>query len=288
MASGAALEATPSIDLNSDLGETWNGEPTADDEAMFAVVSSASIACGFHAGDEPSMRASVERASRLGVAVGAHPSYADREGFGRRDRNPEPGVLRTQIAQQLDALAAAGADIRYVKPHGALYNRIAVDPVQARAVAEAIAGFARAAGRPLPVLGLGGALAEAAHDAGLPFVREAFLDRAYTAGGALVPRSRAGAVLHSVEVVTARALRLVREGVIESIDGALVEADAASLCVHGDTAEAVAMARAVRAALEGEGVAIRAPWRASASRGFGAEPHREARVSKPEVWGGAP
>jgi UPF0271 protein len=273
MASGAVPEATPSIDLNSDLGETWNGEPTADDEAMFAVVSSASIACGFHAGDEESMRASVERAARLGVAVGAHPSYADREGFGRRDQNPEPGVLRTQVAQQLDALAAAGADIRYVKPHGALYNRIAMDPVQARAVAEAIAGFARAAGRPLPVLGLGGAIAEAAHDVGLPFVREAFLDRAYTAGGALVPRSRAGAVLHSVEVVTARALRLVRERVIESIDGGLVDADAASLCVHGDTAEAVAMARAVRAALEAEGVAIRARW---------------ARVSKPGVWGGAP
>ena len=123
------------------------------------------------------------------------------------------------------------------------------------------------------MLGLGGAIGDAAREAGLPFVREAFLDRAYTRDGALVPRSEPGAVLDAADVVAARAVRLVREGVIESIDGTLVEADAASLCVHGDTPEAVAMAGAVRAALRAEGVAIRAPW---------------ARVSKPGVWGGAP
>jgi len=255
-----------SIDLNSDLGEFWNGRPTADDEAMFALISSASIACGFHAGDEASMRASVERAARLGVAVGAHPSYADREGFGRRERSPEEAELTDAVTRQLDALAAAGADIRYVKPHGALYNRIVTDPVQARAVARAVGDFAARLGRPLPVLGLGGEIADAAAEAGLPFVREAFLDRAYAPDGALVPRSEPGAVLHSADAVAARALRLVREGVVEAIDGTLVEADAASLCVHGDTPEAVAMARAVRAALDGEGVAIRAPW--------GGAPHR--------------
>ncbi|HEX5856870.1 MAG TPA: 5-oxoprolinase subunit PxpA [Microbacterium sp.] len=268
MHSAAGAGGVSSIDLNSDLGEIWNGGPTADDEAMFALISSASIACGFHAGDERSMRASVERAARLGVAVGAHPSYADREGFGRRDRDPEPRELRDAVAHQLDALAAAGADIRYVKPHGALYNRIVTDAVQARAVARAVADFAGRAGRALPVLGLGGEIERSAADAGLPFVREAFLDRAYTRTGALLARSEPGAVLHSADRVAARAVRLVREGVVEAIDGTLVEVDAASLCVHGDTPDSVAMARAVRAALNREGVAIQAPWvRASARVG---------------------
>ncbi|HWI31421.1 MAG TPA: 5-oxoprolinase subunit PxpA [Microbacterium sp.] len=248
------------IDLNSDLGETWKGAPTADDEAMFALISSASIACGFHAGDDASMRASIERAARFGVAVGAHPSYDDREGFGRRDRSPSPVALRADITRQLDALAAAGADIRYVKPHGALYNRIVDDAVQARAVAAAVAAFAERAGRPIPVLGLGGAIAEATTGVGLPFVREAFLDRAYTPGGALVPRSRPGAVLGSADVVAERAVRLVVDRVLEAIDGTVIAADAASLCVHGDTPAAVAMARAVRAALDAEHVPVRAPW----------------------------
>ena len=263
----AAGAGVSSIDLNSDLGEVWKGAPTADDESMFALISSASIACGFHAGDEDSMRASVERAARRGVAVGAHPSYADREGFGRRDRSPAPTELADAVTRQLEALAAAGADIRYVKPHGALYNRIVIDPVQARAVARAIGDHAARTGRPLPVLGLGGEIADAAAEAGLPFVREAFLDRAYTPEGALVPRGEPGAVLHSADAVAARAVRLVREGVVEAIDGTLVEAGAASLCVHGDTPEAVAMARAVRAALEREGVVIRAPWGARRQAG---------------------
>lgn len=249
-----------SIDLNSDLGEVWNGAATADDEAMFALVSSASIACGFHAGDAGSMRASAERAARFGVAVGAHPSYDDREGFGRRDRDPDPAELRAQVAIQLDALRAAGADIRYVKPHGALYNRIVADRTQADAVAAAVADFAQREGRPIPVLSLGGEIADAAAAAGLPFVREAFLDRGYLADGTLVPRSAPGAVLESAAEVAARAVRLVRDGVVEAADGSLVEVGAASLCVHGDTPAAVAMARAVRAALEAEGVAVLAPW----------------------------
>ena len=142
-----------------------------------------------------------------------------------------------------------------------------IDPVQARAVARAIGDHAARTGRPLPVLGLGGEIADAAAEAGLPFVREAFLDRAYTPEGALVPRGEPGAVLHSADAVAARAVRLVREGVVEAIDGTLVEAGAASLCVHGDTPEAVAMARAVRAALEREGVVIRAPWGARRQAG---------------------
>ena len=248
------------IDLNSDLGEVWRGQPTADDEAMFALVSSANVACGFHAGDPASMRASVERATRLGVAIGAHPSYDDREHFGRRDLDPTPDELRRGLALQFAALREAGADIRYVKPHGALYNRIVRDQTQAEAVVAAVVRLADELVRPIPLLGLGGSVAAAAHAAGVPFVREAFLDRGYTPEGTLVPRDQPGAVLDSAEHVAARAVRLVNEGIVEAVDGTLVQVDAASLCVHGDTPAAVVMAKAVRAALALEGIEVRAPW----------------------------
>jgi UPF0271 protein len=248
------------IDLNADLGETVDGRATADDEAMFAVISSASVACGGHAGDAAAMRAAVERAGRFAVAIGAHPSYADRENFGRVRRDPPPAQLRGEVSAQLDALLAAGADVRYVKPHGALYHAVTVDAAQAGAVVAAVADLAGRLGRPLPILGLDGAIAQAAAAAGLPFVREAFLDRGYTREGGLVPRGAPGAVLHDPAEVARRALRLAREGVVEAVDGTLVAADAASLCLHGDTPAAVAMARAVRAALDAEGVAVRAPW----------------------------
>lgn len=249
-----------SIDLNSDLGETWRGAPTGDDEAMFALISSANIACGFHAGDAATMRESVARAARFGVAIGAHPSYDDREHFGRRALDVEPEPLRAQLRTQFDALAEAGADIRYVKPHGALYNRIVHDPAQAGAVADAVAAFAEALGRPVPLLGLGGAIEAAAAARGIPFMREAFLDRGYSADGALVPRDAPGAVLGSAAQVAERAIRLVREGVIEAVDGTPLRVDAASLCVHGDTPAAVSMAAAVRDGLQRAGVEVRAPW----------------------------
>lgn len=249
-----------SIDLNADLGETVDGVPTADDEAMFAVVSSANVACGGHAGDAASMAASVERATRRGVAVGAHPSYRDPENFGRVRRDPPAAELRAEVTRQLTALLDAGADLRYVKPHGALYHAVTLDAGQADAVAAAVAEMSARIGRALPVLGLDGEIARAARAAGLPFRQEAFLDRGYLASGALVPRGERGDLLHDPEAVARRAVRLAREGVVEAVDGAAVVVDAVSLCLHGDTAEAVAMARAVRAALEADGIRIAAPW----------------------------
>ncbi|MEV8241558.1 5-oxoprolinase subunit PxpA [Microbacterium testaceum] len=248
------------VDLNADLGETVDGMPTADDEAMFAVISSANVACGGHAGDAVSMRAAVDRAARFGVAVGAHPSYDDREHFGRVPRDPDPADLRASVAAQLDALVSAGADLRYVKPHGALYHAVSADPAQAAAVVAAVADHAERLGRPLPVLGLPGAVVEAAASAGLPFVHEAFLDRGYTAAGGLVPRGEAGALIDDPARVAERALRLVRDGEVETVDGDRLAVEAASLCLHGDTPSAVAMARAVRAALDAAGVEVRAPW----------------------------
>lgn len=248
------------VDLNADLGETVDGMPTADDDAMFAVVSSANVACGGHAGDAASMRASVERAARFGVAVGAHPSYDDRANFGRVRRDPAPDDLRASIAAQLDALAAAGADLRYVKPHGALHHAVIDDASQAAAVVAAVADLSARLGRALPVLGLAGAIAEAAAAAGLPFVREAFLDRGYTAHGQLVPRGEPGALVDDPALVAERALRLVREGEVVAVDGTRIAVEAASLCLHGDTPSAVAMARAVRGTLDAAGIEVRAPW----------------------------
>lgn len=250
----------PAIDLNADLGETVDGVATADDAAMFAMISSASVACGGHAGDDASMREAVERAGRAGVAVGAHPSYPDRANFGRAALAIDPAALAASVGTQLDALVEAGADVRYVKPHGALYHAVAADPEQADAVIRAVAGLSERLGRALPVLGLDGALSRAAASSGLPFMREAFLDRGYRTDGGLVPRTRPGALLHDPAAVAARALRLVHEGVVEAVGGSLVETDATSLCLHGDSPAAVAMAVAVRAALDADGVEVRAPW----------------------------
>ncbi|MEU1971651.1 5-oxoprolinase subunit PxpA [Microbacterium sp. NPDC019599] len=249
-----------SIDLNADLGETVGGVATADDEAMFAVISSASIACGGHAGDAASMRAAVQRATRFGVAVGAHPSYPDRAGFGRTRIPIAPVDLRASIAEQLAALEAAGAGIRYVKPHGALYHSVTRDRAEADAVAQAVADLAQRSGRAVPILGLEGAIADAAAAAGLPFVREAFLDRGYRPDGSLVPRGEPGALLDDPALVAARAVRLAAEGRVEAVDGSDVGTGAASLCLHGDSPAAVAMARAVRAALDAAGIGVRAPW----------------------------
>jgi UPF0271 protein len=248
------------IDLNADLGETVNGVATADDEALFAVISSASVACGGHAGDERSMREAVERARVTGVAVGAHPSYLDPEGFGRRALAVAPDTLRSQVAAQLRALAAAGADIRYVKPHGALYHAARADAETAAAVAGAVADLSDRLGRALPVLGLGGEIEAAAAAAGLPFRHEAYLDRGYRADGTLVPRGEPGALLHDPAAAAERAVRLALDGVVLTVDGTAVESDAASLCVHGDSRGAVSMAQAVRRALDEAGVQVRAPW----------------------------
>lgn len=249
-----------SIDLNADLGETVDGVPTSDDDAMFTLISSASVACGGHAGDVASMIESVARAARSGVTIGAHPSYVDRPHFGRAKLPVAPALLVGQIADQLAALHDAGADIRYVKPHGALYHSAGSDPATADALVGAVGDLSRRLGRAVPILALGAALEEAAAAAGLPFVREAFLDRGYLPGGGLVPRGTPGALLHDPAAVAARAVRLARDGVVEAVDGSLVRAEAASLCLHGDSPSAVAMARAVHAALDAAGIEVRAPW----------------------------
>jgi UPF0271 protein len=234
--------------------------PTADDEAMFAVISSASVACGGHAGDAAAMRDAVARARRFGVAVGAHPSYPDRGNFGRVPMAMDAEDLAAAVSAQLASLRREGADLRYVKPHGALYHAVRADRRQADAVARAVAELSETLGRPLPILGLRGEIAGAAAAAGLPFVHEAFLDRGYLPDGSLVPRTQRGALLDDPDQVAARAVRLAREHVVEAVDGTVVDADAASLCVHGDSPAAVEMARAVRAALEAAGVEVRAPW----------------------------
>lgn len=252
------MDAT--IDLNADLGETVAGVPTADDDAVFGVISSASIACGGHAGDEASMSEAIGRARRHSVAIGAHPSYVDRAGFGRIEQQVAPDVLRRQVSEQLSRLVSLGADLTYVKPHGALYHRVTVDAEVADAVADAVAETSERIGRALPLLGLAGRVSEAAERRGLPFFREAFLDRGYLPSGGLVPRTDPRALVTDPVLVAERAVRLVTEGVVEAVDGSLVRPEAVSLCVHGDSPGAVAMARAVRRMLETAGVGIAAPW----------------------------
>ncbi|MCA0296395.1 MAG: LamB/YcsF family protein [Actinobacteria bacterium] len=244
------------IDLNADLGEA-HGEWSSDDAAMLDVVTSANIACGFHAGDALTMLRTTALAAERGVVVGAHLSYLDREGFGRRAVAVEPEELRAQAVYQLGALAGAcratGARLAYVKPHGALYHAITTDRGQAGAVVGAIAAFDPS----LALLGLPDTLAtELAAAAGLRTVVEAFADRAYRADGGLVPRGEPGAVLDDPAVVAARMVDLVTTGSVEAIDGTRVAVAADSICVHGDSPNAVAMAQAVRASLAAAGVGV--------------------------------
>jgi 5-oxoprolinase (ATP-hydrolysing) subunit A len=247
------------MDLNSDLGEGYGRWTLGDDAAMLQVVTSANVACGFHAGDPATIDRTVRTAVELGVAVGAQVSYPDLVGFGRREIDLPPGDLTADVLYQLGALEAfaraAGSRVRYVKPHGALYNRIARDPVQAAAVVEAVRRY----DPDLPLLTLPGSAAmAAAAGAGIPAVAEGFADRAYTGEGRLVSRREPGAVLHDPGRVAARALRMATEGRVETVDGGEVAVEVRSLCVHGDTRGAVELARAVRAALEEAGVALEA------------------------------
>lgn len=245
------------MDLNSDLGESYGAWRMGDDKAMLAIVSSANVACGFHAGDPLTVLATLREAAARGVSVGAHVSYPDRVGFGRRRMDVAPAELTADVIYQIGALqglaAAAGTRVRYVKPHGALYNTIADDAVQADAV---IAGIL-AIDKSLVLMALAGApILERARAAGLRVVAEAFADRAYTPAGALVSRRDPGAVLHDPEEVAARMLRLATDGVIEAADGSELRLEAQSICVHGDSPAAVAMARSIRERLADAGVAI--------------------------------
>lgn len=246
------------IDLNSDLGESLGAWTMGDDGAMLAIVSSANVACGFHAGDAAGILQTLRRASAQGVAVGAHVAYPDLAGFGRRNMDVASADLQADVIYQIGALQGlakvAGTAVRYVKPHGALYNTIAHDPRQARDVIAAI----RAIDPGLALVALAGSpLIDWAREAGLRVVAEAFADRAYTPQGALVSRREKGAVLHDAAEVAARMLRLAQHGVVTAIDGSEVRIQADSICVHGDSPGAVEMARQVRSALEQAGVVVR-------------------------------
>ncbi|MEO5834254.1 MAG: 5-oxoprolinase subunit PxpA [Nakamurella sp.] len=247
------------IDLNSDLGESYGAWTLGEDAAMLDVVSSANIACGFHAGDPLTLLTTVVAAVERGVAIGAQVGYHDLVGFGRRFIDVEPAALRADVLYQIGALdglaRSVGGRVSYVKPHGALYNTIGHHEQQAAAVVSAVAAWPGG----LPVLGLPGSrFLMVAAEAGLPTVAEAFADRAYLADGTLAPRSRPGAVLHDPAEVADRVRRMVLYHTADDIDGRPVSVTADSVCVHGDSPGAVAMARAVRAALTAAGVTISA------------------------------
>lgn len=245
------------MDINSDLGESFGAWRMGDDAALLDIVTSANVACGFHAGDPAGILDTVRAAAERGVAVGAHVGYPDLVGFGRRNMDPTSRELTADVMYQIGALqglaAAAGTRVRYVKPHGALYNTIAHDARQADAVMDAL--LALDAGLALVALA-GTPLIERARARGLAVVCEAFADRSYNDDGTLVSRRLPGAVLHDPDVIAERMLHLVRHGEIKAVSGKQVALQADSICVHGDSPGAVQIARALRQRLEREGVAL--------------------------------
>jgi UPF0271 protein len=245
------------MDLNSDVGESFGNWTFGDDARIIESVSSVNVACGFHAGDPTGIRATCAAAASAGVTVGAHPGYRDLAGFGRRFMDVDPSELTDDVVYQIGALQAlaraAGTAVKYVKPHGALYNTIAVHEGQARAVVRAV----REVDDALPLLVLPNSVIEAkARSAGLRTVVEAFADRAYLPDGSLVSRRERGAVLRDESDVVEHVLRIAGEREVVAIDGSRIRIDAESICVHGDTPGAVAMAAAVRRALTSAGVTV--------------------------------
>jgi UPF0271 protein len=247
------------MDLNSDVGESFGRWTLGDDQAMFGSVTSANVACGFHAGDPSVIRSTCRKAAEAGVVIGAHVGYRDLAGFGRRFLDIDPNELADDVVYQIGALqalaAVEGARVKYVKPHGGLYNAIVHHTAQARAVVDAV----RSVDPGLPIMGLPGSevlrLAEAA---GLRAVPEAFADRAYTPEGTLVSRSLPGAVLEDPAQVAEHVLRMATESAVRAVDGSILKIRAESICVHGDSPGAVAMAAAVKSALSGAGVSLAA------------------------------
>ncbi|WP_105567547.1 LamB/YcsF family protein [Microbacterium halophytorum] len=246
------------IDLNADMGESFGRWRLGDDEAMLDIVTSANVACGFHAGDPLTLLDTTRAAAERGVVVGAQPGYRDLAGFGRRALGATGREVYGDVLYQLGALAgiarAAGTRIRFVKPHGALYNTVASDDEHAPAVIDAIGDF----DPELVVVGLARSrFVQRAEAAGLRVAGEAFADRAYAPDGTLVGRREPGAVLTDPSEIADRMLRLVTEREIVAVDGRIVMCEADSICVHGDTPGAVEMARAVRATVEGAGIEVR-------------------------------
>ncbi len=245
-----------SIDLNADIGE-HDGEGYGRDTALLDVVSSASIACGAHAGSANVMRRTIAAALERDVSIGAHPGYPDREGFGRRELDLSVADIVTSLLRQLelmvDCCSAEGATLRYVKPHGALYNRVATDNELARVVAACVKEFDST----LVVLALsGGALENQATALGLPVAREAFIDRAYMPDGTLVPRSRDDAVIRDAGLAADRAVDVALNRRVITVDGSSVKVEAQSLCVHGDSLNALDAVSEARRRLEAAGFTI--------------------------------
>ncbi len=248
-----------SVDLNADLGEGFGVWELGDDAAMLDTVTSANLACGFHAGDPAGLARVCRAAAERDVRIGAQVSYRDLAGFGRRFIDVEPAELTAEVIYQIGALQAlarvAGSDVSYVKPHGALYNTIVTHREQARAVAEAV----HAVDPALPVLNLAGSVFfEEAQRLGLRTVAEAFADRAYRPDGTLVSRREEGAVLHDPEHIAQRVAQMVRSGEILAVDGSMIDVMVESICVHGDSPGAVQIATAVRERLLRDGVELAA------------------------------
>jgi len=242
------------IDLNADVGEGY------DDEPLLEFLSSVNVACGGHTGDEASMHDTVERAAAAGLCIGAHPSFEDREGFGRRVTTRDPETIEQLVSEQTLRLAATaraqGVSLSHVKPHGALYNLAAAD----RQVADAVARGVRRADPSLALVGLAGSHSLlAARDLGLAAVAEGFVDRGYDDDGFLAPRDHPGGLIAHPEATAARAVALATRGELTSVTGRRLRVSAETLCLHGDTPGAVAIARSVRAALEDAGVCLAAP-----------------------------
>ena len=249
------------MDLNADLGESYGHWTLGDDERLVPHLTSANLACGFHAGDFRVMEATVALCRRAGVAVGAQPGYPDLLGFGRRPMPFEPDEVESLVRYQIGALEAfcraQGVEMQHVKPHGALYNQAATDPALASAIARAVGRFSRE----LLLFGLASSepMASAAAEAGLRFVPEAFADRSYEADGTLMPRGQSGAVISDPAVAAARAVEIATDGSVTASDGSKVAIRPESICCHGDTPGAVEIAAAVRRALEAAGVSVTAP-----------------------------
>lgn len=246
------------IDLNSDLGESFGAWPMGQDAALMESISSANVACGFHAGDPGAMRATVALARSKGVAIGAHPGFPDLVGFGRREMKASPQEVEDFVLYQVAALAgiarAQGVQLQHVKAHGALYNMACRDRALAGAIARAVAAFDRT----LILFGLPNSeLLKAGEQAGLRVAAEVFADRAYERDGSLASRLKPGSVIHDVTVVVGRAVTMVRDRRVVALDGSVIPLEADTICLHGDTPGAADLARAVRQGLEAAGITVR-------------------------------
>ncbi len=245
------------IDLNSDIGESFGAYRMGDDAAVMDAVTSANVACGFHAGDPLVMNKTIKNCAAKGVAVGAHPGYPDLVGFGRRNMKCTPEEEYADCLYQIGALSAFcranGLTLQHVKPHGAMYNQAAKDPELAKAIARAV----KDSGENVILMGLANSEFEkAAKEIGIPFAAEAFADRGYMPDGSLVPRSQPGAIIHDIDEAAKRVVRMVTEGKVEAVDGTVINFRPQSICMHGDTPEAVEMAKTVRRELEAAGVKV--------------------------------